>query len=773
MSKKPEIPPIENKRPEVSSPQDSAGGLPAIISSMKFAMIEAGPLRGTGELLKMNQKGGFDCPGCAWPDPDDKRELTEFCENGAKAMAEEATTKKVDPSFFAKHSVAEMAEWSDYEIGKSGRITHPMFLKAGASHYQPVTWAEAFKLINDELKSLAHANEAVFYTSGRTSNEAAFVYQLFIRMFGTNNLPDCSNMCHESSGIALKESIGVGKGTVTLDDFNKADCILVIGQNPGTNHPRMLTALQKAAKNGAKIISINPLHETGTKAFKHPQQFWTWFGRGTPIESLHLPLKVNGDMAALKGIMKELLAFEEQSPGQVFNWDFIKQQTVGFEDFLSELKSTPWDFILSESGLSRENIKAAAAVIKDSKRMIACWAMGLTQQTQAVACIQEVVNLLLLGGHLGRAGAGVCPVRGHSNVQGDRTMGIYEKPSAEFLKALETEFKFKAPAEHGFDTVEAIRAMHDGQAKVFFGMGGNFLSATPDTEYTASALRKTKLSVQVSTKLNRSHLITGTQALILPCLGRTEADLQTGGPQMVSVENSMGVISSSQGTLEPRSKELRSEVAIVCGLAEAVFQSASLKDLVPWSAWAGNYDLIRDRIEKVIPGFHQYNKRLREPGGFYLPNAVRDTLRFDTQSKKAEFKTHRSQPVNLPKSALMLMTVRSHDQFNTTIYGLNDRYRGISNGRRVIFLNESDIAEQGLHEGQWVDITSHFGGQTRKADRFMVVKYEIPVRSAAAYFPETNVLVPIDSVASKSNTPTYKTIVVTLKPSPDSAQAAG
>jgi molybdopterin-dependent oxidoreductase alpha subunit len=765
-SQKPEIPPTEDARPQISTPPVTAGGIPAILSSMKHIMKEVGPVRGPFELLKVNQKKGFDCPGCAWPDPDGHRAVTEFCENGAKAVAEEATSKVVDAAFFAKHSVKELSYLSDYEIGKSGRLCEPMWLKPGGTHYEPIGWNQAFELIAEKLESLNSPDEAIFYTSGRTSNEAAFVYQLFVRMFGTNNLPDCSNMCHESSGIALRDTIGVGKGTVTLEDFDKADCIMVIGQNPGTNHPRMLTSLQSAAQKGAKIISMNPLLETGVQHFKHPQQFWTWIGKGTPIASLHLPVKINSDMAALKGIMKELFLMEEKHPGKVINWDFIKQNTSGFDKFLAELHATSWESILQQTGLTRENIHAAAQVIAESKSMICCWAMGLTQQTEAVPTIQEVVNLLLLGGHFGRPGAGACPVRGHSNVQGDRTMGIYEKPPQAFLNSLESVFKFKPPQEHGWDVVDCIHAMHEKKAKVFFAMGGNFLSATPDTEYTARALRNMEMTIQVSTKLNRSHLICGQSAFILPCLARTDVDHQASGPQFVTVENSMSVVSSSRGNLEQKSKKLLSEISIVCGLARAMFKdNTQRRDLVNWTALESNYDNIRDLIEKTIPGFNSFNKRVREPSGFYLPNAVRDALKFDTPIGKAIFTTTVLPHLKIPDHCMLLMTMRSHDQFNTTIYGLNDRYRGIHNGRRVIFMNASDIQKLKLSESQWVDITSHFADKTRKADRFMVVKYDIPEGSAATYFPETNVLVPIESVAGQSNTPTYKSIVVSLSPS--------
>lgn len=766
MTKKPEFTPLEDKRPLVSGPSQVAAGIPAILSSMKHVFGQSGVVRGTNELLKMNQKRGFDCPGCAWPDPDDKRDMTEFCENGAKAIAEEVTSKRVDPAFFAEHSVASLAAQSDYEIGKSGRITHPVVLREGATHYEAIEWNEAFALIAEELNALSSPNEAIFYTSGRTSNEAAFLYQLFVRLLGSNNLPDCSNMCHESSGVALTESLGIGKGSVKLHDFDLADCILVVGQNPGTNHPRMLTALQKAAANGCKIISINPLFETGMKAFKHPQKFWKWFGRGSAIASLHVPVRVNGDLALIKGILKLMLEAEEKVPGSVLDQAFIRDHSIGFEAFAAELRNTGWDDIHEQSGISRELIQATADIIINSKRIIACFAMGLTQQTHGVACIQQIINLLMLGGNLGRPGAGVCPVRGHSNVQGDRTVGIFEKPSKAFLDSLQKEFGFDPPREHGWDTVEAIKAMHAGEGKVFFAMGGNFLSATPDTEYTADALRRTRLTVHVSTKLNRSHLVHGRRALILPCLGRTDVDEQASGPQFVTVEDSMSSVHMSSGNLKPRSDFQKSEVAIVAELAQATFSSHSgKKGLVDWQKLVNDYDHIRDHIERVIPGFENYNQRVREPGGFYLPHGVRDGRIFLTASGKAQFTCYPLPIIRIPKDRLMLMTVRSHDQFNTTIYGLHDRYRGISSGRRVIFMNEDDIVERNLQDGQWVDITSHFADEKRVAEKFMVVKYDIPKQCAAAYFPETNVLVPIDSVVGRSNTPTYKSVVVTVEAS--------
>jgi molybdopterin-dependent oxidoreductase alpha subunit len=635
-----------------------------------------------------------------------------------------------------------------------------MLLRRGSDHYEPVNWDEAFKLIAEELHALASPDEAVFYTSGRTSNEAAFLYQLFVRRFGTNNLPDCSNMCHESSGSALSESIGVGKGTVTLDDFTRAEAIYVIGQNPGTNHPRMLSTLQAAKRRGCRIVHINPLPEAGMSRFKHPQEvFDTLVGRGTQLADLFLQVRINGDVALLQGISKEVLEEDARRVG-VLEREFIAAHTSGFAEFAASLGKISWDEITEGCGIERGQIREAAEVFINSERTIFCWAMGLTQHRNAVANIQEIVNLLLLRGQIGKRGAGVCPVRGHSNVQGDRTMGIWERPTPAFLDALAREFRFEPPRAHGFDTVEAIKAMHAGAAKVFFAMGGNFLSATPDTEYTAEALRRLRLTVQVSTKLNRAHLITGRQALILPCLGRTEIDRQASGEQFVSAENSMGVVQSSRGNLQPASKELLSEVMIVARLAEATLGGRD--GGVNWTELAADYDLIRERISRVVVGFENYNERVRLPGGFYLPNLARERV-WKTASGKAQFTTHDLPRHELAPGQFLMMTIRSHDQFNTTIYGLDDRYRGIRNERRVVMLNPEDIREAGLAEGAVVDLVSHFEGEERVAHRFIVVPYSIPRRSAATYFPETNVLVPIGSVAEKSNTPASKSVVISLR----------
>jgi molybdopterin-dependent oxidoreductase alpha subunit len=736
----------------MSKKSKAAGGLPAIIATLKTLSSETGLVRGARTLLAVNQQGGVDCPGCAWPEPDRERSHFEFCENGAKHIADEATTKRVTPEFFQQWSVADLARQSDQWLGAQGRITHPMLLRRGATHYEPISWDNAFELLAGELNSLNYPDQAIFYTSGRTSNEAAFLYQLFVRQFGTNNLPDCSNMCHESSGTALTETIGIGKGTVTLDDFDLAEAIFVIGQNPGTNHPRMLSALQRAKRNGCKLVHINPLPEVGMTRFKHPQQILGLFGSGTELADLFLQVRINGDVALLKGIAKVVLAHEG------FNRAFIEKYTTGFEEYARALEAVSFEEIARQSGVAKGLIEAAQ-IFMESERTIFCWAMGLTQHRNAVANIQEIVNLMLLRGQIGKPGAGLCPVRGHSNVQGDRTVGIWERPPAAFLDRLGAEFAFEPPRNHGFDTVKSIHAMHERQAKVFFALGGNFLSATPDTNYTAEALRHCRLTAQVSTKLNRSHLTTGERALILPCLGRTEIDEQASGPQFVTTENSMAVVQISRGSLEPASPELLSEPQIVARLAKVTFEHRTTVD---WEQLASNYDLIRDRIERVVPGFENYNTRVREPGGFYLPNAARERV-FNTSTGKANFTVHELPQHELAQDQFLMMTIRSHDQFNTSIYTENDRYRGISDGRRVVFLNQKDIETAGLHARQVVDLVSHFNGEERVAPKFAIVPYDIPRGCAATYFPEANVLVPVGSVAEKSNTPASKSVVISIR----------
>ena len=761
MSKTPnEQPPEKLTGIRLTEVPKTAVGLKAIVSALTQVKNEVGVAKGIQLLSKINQIDGFDCPGCAWPDPDEKRAfLAEYCENGAKAIAEEATKNKVSPIFFATNSVQELSELSDYEIGKSGRITHPMYLSEGKDYYEEISWENAFKIIGEELNSLDSPDEAIFYTSGRTSNEAAFLYQLFVRQFGTNNLPDCSNMCHESSGAALSETLGIGKGSVTLDDFNHADLVIVIGQNPGTNHPRMLSALNEAKKNGGKIITINPLPEVGLMNYKDPQNPLKWIGSGQQLTDLFLQVKINGDVALLKTILKLMKEKESAEPNSVFNHQFIKEKTAGIDELLKDLDNYSINDLLPQTGLELSEIKKATELIINNDKIIICWAMGLTQHKNAVDNIREVVNILLLKGSIGKQGAGTCPVRGHSNVQGDRTMGIWERPKASFLDSLEKEFNFKAPKKHGFDVVEAIEAMHQKKAKVFFGMGGNFISATPDTTFTAEALRNCDLTVQVSTKLNRSHLITGKRAIILPCLGRTEKDFQSSGEQFVSVENSMGVVHQSKGTLQPSSKELLSEVAIVAGVANAALK----KSTTNWSELISNYDLIRTKIEATIPGFENYNKRVRIKGGFYLPNNARENNFTPTKTGKANFSVNKPSEIDLAKNQFMMMTIRTHDQYNTTIYGLNDRYRGVLNERRIIFMNKNDMKLLHLKKLDVVDLTSHFKQEKREAKGFLVVPYNIPKQCTATYFPEANVLVPLKSKADISNTPASKTVIITIK----------
>jgi molybdopterin-dependent oxidoreductase alpha subunit len=744
----------------LTKPKTVAAGVPAVIWSAKHIFGEMGVGRGLKALAILNQKHGYDCPGCAWPDPDDERStIAEYCENGAKAIAEEATTKRLTTKFFADNSVAQLAELDDYHIGKKGRVAQPMYLPEGGTHYQPISWDDAFKKIAGHLAKLATPDEAVFYTSGRTSNEAAFLYQLFVREYGTNNLPDCSNMCHESSGVALNETLGIGKGSVTLEDFYKAEVIIILGQNPGTNHPRMLSALQKAKENGCIIISVNPLPETGLMGFSDPQSVKGVLGIKARLTDIFLQVKINGDMALLKAIEKLLLEEEKKAPGTVFDHDFIAKSTAGYNELIAKIEQEDFDTLVKASGISETQIREVADILKKKNKIIACWAMGLTQHKNAVRTIQEVVNLLLLKGSIGKPGAGTCPVRGHSNVQGDRTMGIFEKPSPALLDKLKWVYGFEPPRHHGYDVVECIRAMYEGKAKVFIAMGGNFLSATPDTEYTAEALRRCDLTVHVSTKLNRSHLVHGKEALILPTYGRSDKDIVNGEEQFVSCENSMGVVQMSKGGLKPISNDLLSEPVIVSRLAQAVLGE---KSKVKWDLYLQHYDYIRNDIELVIPGFNDYNARVRKPGGFYLPNSARDG-KFPTKIEKASFTVS---DISIPKitdNEFMMMTIRSHDQFNTTIYGMNDRYRGVNNERRVIFMNQADVDKHGFKAGDVVDLFNSTDGVERVAHKFIIIPYSIPEQCTATYFPETNVLVPIGSVAEKSNTPVSKLVVIKIK----------
>ncbi|WP_433726358.1 FdhF/YdeP family oxidoreductase [Nocardia sp. CA-129566] len=752
---------IDESALTVTPPKEQAAGVTAVAVALKRAVEEMGVVRTTRTLARVNQVHGFDCPGCAWPEPTGHRRPAEFCENGAKAVAEEATLRTVTPEFFAAHSIEELAGKSGYWLGQQGRLTHPMVLRPGDTHYSPIEWDDAYRLIVEHLNALSSPDEALFYTSGRTANETAFLYQLLVRSFGTNNLPDCSNMCHESSGAALTTSIGIGKGSVSIDDFTKADLIIVAGQNPGTNHPRMLSALASAKANGAKVIAVNPLPETGLLGFRDPQTV-KGFTSGVAIADDFLQIRLGGDMALFQGLGKLLFEAEDRAPGTVVDREFVDAHCAGFAEYEKNVRAVDLDTVRTATGLSDDDLNRTATLLAESKNVIICWAMGLTQQRHAVATIEEATNLLLLRGMIGKPGAGVCPVRGHSNVQGDRTMGIWEKMPDAFLDALDREFGITSPRHHGYDTVEAIRAMRAGTAKVFLGMGGNFVSATPDTEVTEAALRSCALTVHVSTKLNRSHIVHGRTALILPTLGRTDLDLQNGTKQQVSVEDSMSMVHLSTGRLQPVSDQLRSEVAIVSELARTLFGA---EHPVPWAQYQHDYDKIRDAIARVVPGCADYNRRVRDRNGFVLPHPPRDSREFRTATGKANFAVNELSWVPVPEGRLILQTLRSHDQYNTTIYGLDDRYRGVHGGRKVILMHIDDITEFGFVDGDLVDLISEWtDGTERKVTGFRIVEYSTPRGNAAAYYPETNPLVPLDHVAARSNTPVSKAVTIRVEP---------
>ncbi|HLK40437.1 MAG TPA: FdhF/YdeP family oxidoreductase [Polyangiaceae bacterium] len=755
----PAQPPGDAERVVLREPAETAGGAAAIGETLRHARRQTGLVRAARVLAKTNQETGFDCPGCAWPEPADRGAI-EFCENGAKAVLSEATTRRADRSLFARWSVAELAARSDAWLNDQGRLTEPLLLRPGATHYEPVDWHEAFRLLGEELRALDSPDRAVFYTSGRTSNEAAFLYQLFARVFGTNNLPDCSNMCHESSGTALREVLGVGKGTVQLEDFELTDAIFVVGQNPGTNHPRMLTTLEAAAKRGATIVSVNPLAEPGTMRFAHPQSPLALLGEATRLARMHVPVRINGDVAFFQGMMKAMLEEEARSPGRVVDRAFVDRYTVGYEDLSRTLAGRTWEELAASSGVDEATLRAAAQVAIESKATIVTWAMGLTQHVNAIDNVQAIASFLLLKGNVGKPGAGVCPVRGHSNVQGDRTMGIWERMPDPWLDRLGAEFGFAPPRAHGFDTVGAIRAMTEGRATVFFALGGNFLSAAPDTERTAAGLRRCRLTAHVSTKLHRGHLVTGARALVLPCLGRTEIDVQAGKPQFVTVEDSMGIVHASRGSLPPADDRLLSEPRIIARLAQATLFDQ--RPAIDWGSLADDYDRIREHIGRVVPDCEGYAELVRRPGGFRLRNTARERV-FDTPDSKARFVAGDLPEHDLGPGRLLMMTIRSHDQYNTTVYGEDDRYRGVHGGRHVVFLNPEDARDRGLAAGDVVDITSHFGDETRTAQRFVVVPYAIPRGCCATYFPEANVLVPLGAVARKSNTPASKSVVVSLR----------
>jgi molybdopterin-dependent oxidoreductase alpha subunit len=748
------------EQPSTHSPKTRSVGIPGIAASMRYALTEMGPKRSLQTLRRINQADGFDCPSCAWPDPAAaERKTAEFCENGAKAVAWEATRKRVGREFFAARSIAELREQDGHWLEHHGRLVEPMYLAPGAAHYTPISWDDAITVIADELRGLADPNRAAFYTSGRASNEAAFVYQLLARRLGTNNLPDCSNMCHESSGRALTETIGVGKGVVTLEDISEhAELIIIVGQNPGTNHPRMLTALERAKRRGGRIVVANPLPEAGFGRFHNPQTPRGLAGPGTQLADRLLPVRVNGDLAMFAGLAKVLLALEDDAPGTVLDREFIDAYTDGFGPAAQAWRALDWTTVEAQSGLTRAQIEQFAADVVAARSVIVCWAMGLTQHRNAVATIREIVNFLLLRGNIGRPGAGPSPIRGHSNVQGDRTMGIWEKMPDTFLDALRDEFGFEPPRAHGWDTVDTIRAMRDHKVDVFMALGGNFVAATPDTTVIEKAMGNCALTVHVATKLNRSHLFHGRQALLLPCLGRTERDVRGGTEQFVTVEDSMSMVHASRGRLAPASNQLRSEVGIVTELGHRLFG-----DDLSWRAMGADYRIIRKHIERVVPGFHAFEERVATPGGFMLPRAPHDSRTFPTATGKARFTVNPPDSVEVPDGHLLLQTVRSHDQFNTTVYGMNDRYRGVKGGRRVVFVNPDDLRERGLQDGDLVDLISVWADGERRASRFRAVQYPTARGCAAAYFPEANVLVPLDSTAVGSNTPTSKSIVIRVE----------
>jgi len=769
MATKPPAHDIDESDVTVGSRKKVAVGVPAVLHALKISVDQMGVTRSAQTLLRVNQKDGFDCPGCAWPE-EDKRHIAEFCENGAKAVAEEATIRRVDAAFFAQHSVSELNEHDDWWLGQQGRLTEPMMLDEGATHYRPISWDDALQTVADALRALDDPNEAIFYTSGRTSNEAAFLYQLLVRGTGTNNLPDCSNMCHESSGSALVETIGIGKGTVSLEDIHRADLLIVAGQNPGTNHPRMLSALEKAKQNGATIIAVNPLPEAGLMRFENPQTPRGVLLGGTKLADEFVQIRLGGDQALFQAIAKHLFEVEGERGG-VLDRSFIERHTSGFDDFERAMNDASWSEFETATGIDETELRRIAEIVRGSTSTIVCWAMGLTQHKHSVPTLRDVVNLLLMQGNLGRTGAGLCPVRGHSNVQGDRTMGIYEKPHEGFLASLDEEFDFYAPREHGYDTVEAIRAMRDGKARVFMAMGGNFVSATPDTLVTEAAMRSVDLTVQVSTKLNRSHAVTGKRALIIPTLGRTDRDVRGTGEQRVTVEDSMSAVHGSRGRLRPPADDLLSEPAILARICDLVFGDRADSPNVPRADWRrleNDYTLIRDHISRVVPGFADYEARIAKGRTFVLPNGPRDDRTFATPDGLAHFTANALEYPVIPEGRVLLQTLRSHDQYNTTIYGKDDRYRGVHGGRRVVFVNRDDIAEQGLSDGEIVDLvsewTAHDGTvEERRAEAFRVIAYDTPRGNAAAYYPETNVLVPLDSVADTSGTPTSKSVIVRIE----------
>lgn len=768
MTEKPPIDDVSDADLEVGEPRSWAAGVPGVLHSMEPAIKQLGLARTVKLMTSLNQKDGFDCMSCAWPDPN-HRKVAEFCENGAKAVTWEANPVLVPDSFWAEHSITDLLEKSEYWLGMQGRLTKPVHKPRGRDHYEEVSWQKAFDLIAGKLNSLDSPDQASFYTSGRTSNEAAFAYQLFVRAFGTNNLPDCSNMCHESTSLAMAEVVGIGKSTIAYDDFEKADLIIILGQNPGTNHPRMLTALEDAKRNGAEIVAVNPLPEAGLRRYKNPQVPRGIVGRGTDIADQFLQIRLGGDMALLQAVAKRVLAAEDANPGTVLDHAFLAEHTTGLDAFREHIAQVDDDEVLLATGLASTEIDELARRYLNSERVIITWAMGITQHRKSVDTIKEIINLLLLRGNIGKPGAGASPIRGHSNVQGDRTMGIWEQVSDEFLDALEKEFHFSPPREHGVDALKGIKGMQKGEITFWMGMGGNLVAAISDTQLAEKAMRGTEMTVQVSTKLNRSHAVVGEEALILPTLGRTEIDVQKAGPQFVSVEDTVCSVHGSHGQVPPVAPDLLSEIAIVSRLAQATLGD---RQPIDWQSFEDDYDTLRDHISRVVPGFSDFSRRVRSRDGFVLPNGPRDSRTFPTKSGKALITVNDLEHVERPEGRLLLQTLRSHDQYNTTIYSLNDRYRGIKKGREVVFINPDDLAELSLVDGQRVDVFTEWTDDVERVLRdYRVVSYPTAKGCAAAYFPEANVLVPLDSAAIGSNTPVSKAVLVRVVPA--AASAAG
>jgi molybdopterin-dependent oxidoreductase alpha subunit len=762
---KPTAPVSEPAAGAVFEPYESpAGGWGALHATANALREQSIVLKGSKALLSMNQPEGFDCPGCAWPDPKHTSSF-EFCENGAKAVSFELTKRRVTREFFAAYTVTELAEHSDYWLEEQGRLTEPMRYDEATDHYVPLSWQEAFATVARHLHALESPDQADFYTSGRASNESAFLYQLFVRRFGTNNFPDCSNMCHEATSVGLPESIGIGKGTVLLEDFEATDAIFVIGQNPGTNSPRMMTELRNASRRGAPIVAINPLRERALERFAAPQapiEMVTL--SSTRIASEYCQVSVGGDVAVLKGIMKLVLDAHDEAmragDPPVLDLPFIQKHTLGFDALTKDIRGTSWDDILRVSGVPRDQIERMARIYMHAKSVIICFGMGLTQHRRGTEAVQQVANLLLMRGNFGRPGAGICPVRGHSNVQGDRTVGIDEKPSAELLGQIEKVFGFRPPQHHGRSVVDSLQAMIDGHSKVFVGLGGNFAAATPDTEIVQAAMRRLALTVGINTKLNRGHMVHGREALILPCLARSDIDIQATGRQSITVEDSMSMVHASTGLVEPPSASLKSEVAIICGMARATLPESG----IDWRAFEDDYDLIRDKIEEVFPHlFAEFNARIRVPGGFHLYNGPRELV-WKTPTGRANFLICdglAEDPAAQNPAALRLTTIRSHDQYNTTIYTLNDRYRGVFEGRMVVFMNAEDMADRRIGPNTPVELVSLADNEVRRTvSGFKAHPYNIPRGSIAAYYPETNGLMPLSHHDPKSKTPSAKSIPV-------------